>query len=152
VRKPGAFELYRYREELFPTSRFRLVYDLLRSTAPATANRQYLEILHLAARESEQAVDDALRVLLAADDAFGAAEVKDFVRGKQEAPPLTDVTVAAVDLSLFDSLFTDKEVWHGGQHGCEGDLGWSVAATALADVSGEFRAAGTSCGARDAQL
>lgn len=152
VRKPGAFELYRYREELFPTSRFRLAYDQLRAATPATANRQYLEILHLAARESEQAVDDALRVLLAADEAFGAAEVKAFVRGKQEAPPLTDVTVAAVDLSLFDSLFTDKEVWHGGEHGCEGDLGWSVAATALADVSGEFRAAGASCGAGDAQL
>ena len=30
VRKPGAFENYVYREELFPTSRFRMAYDALR--------------------------------------------------------------------------------------------------------------------------
>jgi hypothetical protein len=29
VRKPGAFEHYRYRDELFPTSRFRMAFDLL---------------------------------------------------------------------------------------------------------------------------
>jgi hypothetical protein len=29
VRKPGAFENYRYRDELFPTSRFRMVFDVL---------------------------------------------------------------------------------------------------------------------------
>jgi hypothetical protein len=28
VRKPGAFERYRYRDELFPTSRFRMTFDL----------------------------------------------------------------------------------------------------------------------------
>jgi len=27
VRKPGAFENYRYREDLFPNSRFRMAYD-----------------------------------------------------------------------------------------------------------------------------
>jgi hypothetical protein len=35
VRKPGAFENYRYREDLFPTSRFRMAYDALRETAPS---------------------------------------------------------------------------------------------------------------------
>jgi hypothetical protein len=29
VRKPGAFENYRYQEDLFPTSRFRMAYDAL---------------------------------------------------------------------------------------------------------------------------
>ena len=33
VRKPGAFADYRYREELFPSSRFRLVYDPGRSSS-----------------------------------------------------------------------------------------------------------------------
>ena len=32
VRKPGAFEQYRYREDLFPTSRFRMAYDSLQQT------------------------------------------------------------------------------------------------------------------------
>jgi hypothetical protein len=134
VRKPGAFENYRYREELFPTSRFRLAYDMLCSIAPATASRQYLEILYLAARESESAVDDALRVLLDGDQAPSPAAVRAFIQGEQEAPPLTDVTVAAVDLSLFDDLFTDKEVCHGGPHGCEGGVGWAAATAAPADV------------------
>ena len=37
VRKPGAFENYRYREELFPTSRFRMAWDGLRELAPSRA-------------------------------------------------------------------------------------------------------------------
>ncbi len=40
VRKPGAFENYRYREELFPTSYFRMAYDLLRKReSPASSQR-----------------------------------------------------------------------------------------------------------------
>ena len=33
VRKPGAFADYRYRADLFPSSRFRMAYDLLRGAA-----------------------------------------------------------------------------------------------------------------------
>ena len=46
VRKPGAFENYRYREDLFPTSRFRMAYDALRGIAPSRASREYLGILN----------------------------------------------------------------------------------------------------------
>ncbi len=36
IRKPGAFENYRYRDELFPTSRFRMLFDgLLNLLKPA---------------------------------------------------------------------------------------------------------------------
>lgn len=51
LRKPGAFENYRYREERFPTNRFRMVWDALREVAPVEANKRYLEILQLAAQE-----------------------------------------------------------------------------------------------------
>ena len=51
VRKPGAFANYRYREQLFPTSRFRKSYDLLREVAPRCCDRRYLEILNQAAKE-----------------------------------------------------------------------------------------------------
>ena len=64
VRKPGAFENYRYREELFPTSRFRMAWDALRELIPLRANKRYLEMLQLAAQEREARVDDALRSLL----------------------------------------------------------------------------------------
>jgi hypothetical protein len=52
IRKPGAFDGYRYRSELFPTSRFRLAYDQLAATASGRADRDYLEILLLAARHA----------------------------------------------------------------------------------------------------
>jgi hypothetical protein len=32
IRKPGAFENYRYWDDLFPTSRFRIAYDALKKT------------------------------------------------------------------------------------------------------------------------
>ena len=64
VRKPGAFENYRYRDELFPTSRFRMTWDALRDVAPGRANKRYLEILEAAAKEGEARVDEALRHLL----------------------------------------------------------------------------------------
>ena len=64
VRKPGAFEHYRYREELFPTHRFRMAYDWLKGRHPSLAAKEYLGILYLAARENEAGVDKALGVLI----------------------------------------------------------------------------------------
>ena len=43
VRKPGAFENYRYQEDLFPTSRFRMAYDALQETAPSRYKQGVLE-------------------------------------------------------------------------------------------------------------
>ena len=65
VRKPGAFEHYRYRDELFPTSRFRMTFDLLEEQLGSyQGSKEYLKILELAARDSEVGVDAALLVLL----------------------------------------------------------------------------------------
>ena len=76
VRKPGAFANYRYREDLFPNSRFRLAYDrLCEEHTPAVGTRAYLRILQQAARESEAAVDDALRQLLLRDEPLSAETV-----------------------------------------------------------------------------
>ena len=63
VRKPGAFTRYRWREDLFPGILFRVAYDELRRDCPATADRQYLKILEVAAQEGEQRVREALQVL-----------------------------------------------------------------------------------------
>ena len=52
VRKPGAFADYCYRDDLFPSSRFRLVYDRLVEQQPERAAKEYLGILYLAARDS----------------------------------------------------------------------------------------------------
>ena len=49
VRKPGAFAAYRYREDLYPTTTFRLAYDRLVAAGGARADREDVRILHLAA-------------------------------------------------------------------------------------------------------
>src|SRR3989449_7245289 len=59
VRKPGAFENYRYQEDLFPTSRFRMAYDALKETMPSRSSKEYLKILELAAEQGEVQVDEA---------------------------------------------------------------------------------------------
>jgi hypothetical protein len=138
VRKPGAFENYVYREELFPTSRFRMAYDALRESQPERGHKEYLGILYLAARQSETAVDEALRTLLTSDRPVTRAAVEELVRRAEEIPAVTEVMVEAVDLSSFDDLFTHKEVWDEFPGGREGEVDGSLAGAALADVSGVF--------------
>jgi len=138
VRKPGAFANYVYREELFPTSRFRMAYDALREAQPQRGHKEYLGILYLAARQSETAVDEALRTLLASDRPVTREAVEELVHRVEEVPAVTDVTVEDVDLLDFDDLFLHKEVWDGFQGGCEGEIDGLLAPTALADISGVF--------------
>ena len=104
VRKPGAFANCRYRDDLFPTSRFRMAYDALRGINLYQADREYLKILHLAAMETETGVDDALRLLFASDEPISADAVEEIVRSGRLVPPPTDVAIPAVDLSEYDTL------------------------------------------------
>lgn len=107
VRKPGAFENDRHQADLFPTSRFRMAYDALRESMGNRASQQYVQILHLAARESESAVDEALRVLLAEERPVTFEAVEAFVRQDQAVPAVTDVFVEMTDLACFDALFLE---------------------------------------------
>jgi len=113
IRKPGAFENYRYQEDLFPTSRFRMAYDALRESTPARSSKEYLKILKLSAEAGEVQVDTALRELL--KERTGAvitAESIGAVLAKLDAiQPVTMVEVAPVDLSIFDRLCTEMKVW-----------------------------------------
>jgi hypothetical protein len=141
VRKPGAFENYRYREELFPTSRFRMAYDQLReSHGPKTAVREYLRILYQAAHDSETGVDEALRLLQMEEQPVSAAAVAQLLHKKFTAPLVTDVTVCQPDLSSFDELLSDVSVLTNqegshGFHGCESDACQPFAAATPTVVS-----------------
>jgi len=112
VRKPGAFENYRYRDELFPTSRFRMLWDALRATAPTRANKRYLEILELAAKEGEARVDDILRCLLEqgemGEGKLNAKVITEVLNEGATMPAATDINVAAVSLASFDELLGDE--------------------------------------------
>jgi hypothetical protein len=138
VRKPGAFENYVYREELFPTSRFRMAYDALREAQPERGHKEYLGILYLAARQSETAVDEALRTLLANDEPITQAAVESMVQRAEAVSAVTEVTVEEVDLSSFDDLFLHKEVWDECEGGCDGEADGLLAGAALADATGVF--------------
>jgi len=134
VRKPGAFENYRYRDDLFPTSRFRMAYDALRETSPNRASREYLQILERAARDNEALVDDALRVLLEEDQPITAQAVVDWIGRREPARPATEVHVEATQLSSFDLLFCHKEVWSGCGDGGEAEAGGMPSGAPFAHV------------------
>jgi hypothetical protein len=109
VRKPGAFEHYRYREDLFPTSWFRLAYDALREEhGPKRGAKEYLEILALAAKRGESLLEETIRILLGRRDPLNAGTVANLTQ--QDAPPLlTTIEVDPVSLAVFDELLDGQE-------------------------------------------
>jgi Mu transposase, C-terminal domain len=112
VRKPGAFENYRYQGDLFPTSRFRMAYDALKETTPNRSSKEYLKILKLAAEQGEVQVDEALRELLEGrlEIAITVEAIGELLAKLDTITPVTMVEVAPVDLASFDQLCLDMQV------------------------------------------
>ena len=112
VRKPGAFEHYRYKDDLFPTSRFRMAYDQLqRQYGKKAGNKQYLKLLELAARDSETTVTGILRLFLRRGDPITFEAVEAQVKASQHPPSPTEVTIGPVDLEAYDHLLEFREVF-----------------------------------------
>jgi len=110
VRKPGAFENYRYKDDLFPTSQFRFAYDILRHQhGIKEGNKQYLKILELAARESQTAVNESLRYLINHADGIDIETVKQMVESEQQPPAVTDVFIGSIDIDGYDCLLESAE-------------------------------------------
>lgn len=116
VRKPGAFENYRYRDELFPSSYFRMAYDYLKENHTVqAASRQYLKILHLAATETETGVEAALKELFCHGRQISFEFVKEKILSGNQLCINNEVQIAAVDLGAYDILLesSTKEVANG---------------------------------------
>jgi len=111
VRKPGAFENYRYRDDLFPTSRFRMAYDYLKAHNSLRADKEYLQILYLAAKESEDGVDEALRTLIYEEKPIGKDAVYTILKSDREPTPPTEIKVDEVNLAVYDELLEKQEVF-----------------------------------------
>lgn len=110
VRKPGAFENYCYKDDMFPTSLFRIAYDILRDTCSIRqASKEYLKILELAAKEGESLVNEALRLLINLDEEIEFEKVKQFIDSKQKAPEPTEVHIEPVDINDYDMLLETPE-------------------------------------------
>jgi hypothetical protein len=142
VRKPGAFADYRYREDLFPSSHFRMAFDVLSRQQPARAAKEYLRILYLAARESEAGVEAVLGELLKECGRVDAAAVAERLRQNSPARPATEVTVAGVDLSLYDALLDGKEADDVEGQGRAGTAGSLSEGASPASVPEQLRGAG----------
>jgi len=171
VRKPGAFENYQYRQDMFPTSHFRIAYDgLCRDYGPRKGVREYLKILQLAARDSQDAVQDALRLAIAQGEAVSSKSIRLAVEQHQQAPPVTDVNVEPPDLDAFDSLLqhpdmeVDNHEYYHDESGrsqattddknrLEAELAadGAVPGATPADVPGTLREPGGACGCRTAE-
>jgi hypothetical protein len=104
VRKPGAFADYRYQADLFPSSLFRVAYDRLKSQYAGSADKQYLKILELAARENQALVELAIGRLVELDRAMSFEAVEALVQSGQARSAPTAVRVDEVDLSAYDQL------------------------------------------------
>ncbi len=103
VRKPGAFAAYRYRDDLFPTTTFRLAYDRLMSGGAGRADRDYVRILYLAATSSEAEVETALQIVLEGNLLPTFLTVRDLV----QVPSMRTVpTLSTPELNLaaYDQL------------------------------------------------
>ena len=160
VRKPGAFANYQYREEMFPTSQFRIAYDILREAhTEKVADKIYVQILELAARESEDAVADVLRLQITSGGQIDVDQIRELVADATNLPPATDLEVQPPSLTEFDSLLHtfDKESlcddendqnktanWPSDQAagGSDGATDRSVSRTSPSELSGSLPAVG----------
>ncbi len=109
VRKPGAFENYRYRNALFPTHSFRMAYDWLKERKPSKAAKEYLSILHMAAMRNEAIVDYAIKTLVGEERAISIESIESIIDSIDQIPSPVDVTIGEIDLGLYDSLLYPGE-------------------------------------------
>lgn len=108
VKKPGAFKNYRYRDDTFPTSRFRIAYDSLEKRyTTQSAARRYLKILYLAAKDSEVAVDHALMVLINENREISKDAVQRLMESDTPIARPNDIHIPEVDLSCYDKLLEE---------------------------------------------
>ena len=106
VQKPGAFERYVYRQEMFPSLVFRRAFDAIAfdPKKPVDRDLSYLRILHLAASGSESEVETALTLLLDADHAITPDAVRAIVSDKKVVVPV--LIAPSPSLTDYDRLLS----------------------------------------------
>ncbi len=113
IRKPGAFENYRYRDALYPTTYFRMAYDELLERMPATAHKEYLKVLHLASKETESKVNEILKSMFNQEKPILFSTIKESFNDDSFSFKETEVQIADVNLTAYDELFDKQEVCNG---------------------------------------
>lgn len=143
VRKPGAFRNYRYREDLFPSSYFRIAWDALQEgLAPRAADKEYLRILKLAAGESESRVEAAIRVLLNQGEGLSYEALEGLVMAGEKLPSATEIQIDDVDPGIYDELLSQPEERDEQSIECEKSAERIFEGVAVADGAGMLRGGG----------
>jgi hypothetical protein len=105
IKKPAAFDGYKYREELYPTSNFKLAYEwLIRNKSSRSATLEYLRILKLAADNFEEDVDIAIGLILEDKKVkISIDSITDIILKKNHK--IQDSIELIPDLNIYDNLF-----------------------------------------------
>lgn len=109
LRKPGAFKKCRYKEQLFPTTTFRIAYDTLCETSPLQAEKIYLKLLHLAAASGQDSVERALKALFHKGVPLTKEAVERKMWENASFSIEASVKVDLPDLREYDEVFGLKE-------------------------------------------
>lgn len=114
LRKPGAFERYVHRQELYPDSSFRLAYDRLVADHGERAGRlEYLHLLKLAAELGEAAISSLIGEYSspAQPGKWTVAGLRSYL-GLSARPTVPDLHLEP-ELASYDALL-NQEVTHVG--------------------------------------
>lgn len=105
VKKPGAFKNYRYKEDLFPTVAFRRAYDWL-ACHGEKADKEYVNILYLAAQYMEVQVENILIDLLKRGEQISSTAVERMLSDKKEDGP-PEIFVKEPQLCEYNELLLE---------------------------------------------
>lgn len=108
MRKPAAFENYKYREELYPTENFKKAWNFLcKSKTERQATLEYLRILKLATDNGEEDVDVALGlVLLDGNAVLSIDSITELVIVERKT--ILDPMEFMPNLNIYDDLFLNQ--------------------------------------------
>jgi len=113
IQKPGAFKNYRYKPDLFPNMHFRLAYDLLAIEMPGKCDKEYLNILHIAATCGESRTTEVLNIIIDQNLPLSAKLVRQYFDKTEASYEKMDVAVMPVNIADYDTLLQSREVDHG---------------------------------------
>jgi hypothetical protein len=105
IKKPAAFEGYKFREELYPTENFKKAFDnLCELKSQRQATLEYLRILKLAADNYEDDVDVAIELILTDESQeLDSILVSELVLSNKESA--ADNIKLIPNLNIYDDLF-----------------------------------------------
>jgi hypothetical protein len=90
-----------------------MAYDQVSRTCPARADKEYLRILHAAAKENETLVDECLRWMIDQEIVITAEAVEALVTAKPDLAAPRQVHIEEPDLGTYDELLSDA--WLGAE-------------------------------------